>query len=117
MKKEERLADMERTSQLKRKIKTLVSLKRNVEDSKDSIKALDAIAKQRSFVEKREEIKQRQMSIDNGLNPDEVIMKERRLAEYRNEKREFEQQRRENQMRLLGGFVFYWTRKAVGFDC
>jgi len=86
---------------LQQRMQALLSLKNNIEGNRENIQALqarDAAAMHRDIIEEDSE---RNALIAEGLNPDEVLTRRKRLRQFEREKEAFERKQREREIEIV----------------
>jgi hypothetical protein len=86
---------------MEQRMETLLSLKTNIQDNRDSMRALQMIRNKQQAVVDSEEMAERQKAIEEGLNPDEVILKRRRMQNFVKEKELFEKRQLKNKVAIV----------------
>ncbi|XP_062505240.1 cilia- and flagella-associated protein 74-like isoform X2 [Corticium candelabrum] len=86
---------------MKQRMQSLLRLKTNIQDNRDSMRALQMIRNKHKSIADCEEKKERQKATEEGLNPVEVLMKKKRLQALFKEKEEFSKQQEKNKVNIV----------------
>ncbi|KAK3699684.1 hypothetical protein QZH41_004145 [Actinostola sp. cb2023] len=82
---------------------TVLTLKRNIETNKENLRALQA--RDAKLAREREEVEdlEREELLAQGLNPDELMTRRKRIQQFERDKEAFEKRQRERQEKWSGG--------------
>ncbi|XP_074655233.1 cilia- and flagella-associated protein 74-like isoform X2 [Tubulanus polymorphus] len=84
------------------RIDALLSLKSNISANRENLRAIHARDKAYARQKQDEEDDQRASIINDGGNPDEIMMKQKRIQDFEKQKQLFKAKQRENQIEIAG---------------
>ncbi|XP_031553439.1 cilia- and flagella-associated protein 74-like, partial [Actinia tenebrosa] len=82
------------------KMEAVLSLKRNIETNKENLRALQARDAKLAREREEEEQQEREELLAQGLNPNEVMTRRKRIRQFERDKEAFEKRQRERQIEI-----------------
>ncbi|CAB4013133.1 Hypothetical predicted protein [Paramuricea clavata] len=90
---------------MENRIKNLLSLKSNIESNKESLRAVEARRVYLKNEQEQRDHQEREEILTEGLNPDEVLTRRKRIRQFEKDKETFEKRQRERQIEIADKLV------------
>ncbi|XP_048581567.1 cilia- and flagella-associated protein 74 isoform X2 [Nematostella vectensis] len=90
---------------LENRIGAVLSLKRNIETNRENLRALQARDAKLALELEEEEERERLEILEEGLNPDEIMTRRKRIRQFEKDKEAFEKRQRERQVEIADNIL------------